>query len=89
MGSFSNSLNEFKDQILKGDIVVTYRGLMEYFGYLKSHFRNNHPGYDVNGNTYFGYLDMTYFPIFTERLKERGLKIALVFVYETFRFEVW
>lgn len=34
MGSFSNSLNEFKDQILKGDIVVTYRGLMEYFGYL-------------------------------------------------------
>lgn len=89
MGSFSNSMNEFKKQVLKGDIIVAYQGLMEYFGYLKSHFRDKYPGYDVTGGTYFGYLDMTYFPIFTEALKKRGLKIALVFVYETFRFEVW
>ena len=89
MESFSNSMNEFKKQILKGDIIVAYQGLMDYFGYLKSHFRDKYPGYDVSGSTYFGYLDMTYFPIFTEPLKKRGLKIALVFVYESFRFEVW
>ncbi|HDD61841.1 MAG: hypothetical protein DRI65_13135 [Chloroflexota bacterium] len=89
MGSFSNSMDEFKKRVLKGDIIVAYQGLMNYFGYLKSHFRDEHPGYDVSGGTYFGYMDMTYFPIFTETLKKRGLKIALVFVYETFRFEVW
>lgn len=82
-------MKAFKEQLLKGDIIVAYQGLMEYFGQLKSHFRDKYPGYDVSGSTYFGYMDMTYFPIFTERLKERGLKIALVFVYETFRFEVW
>ena len=89
MGSFTNSMNEFKDQILKGDIIVAYQGLMEYIGYLKIHFRDKYPDYDVTGSTYFGYMDMTYFPIFTDTFKEHGLKIALVFVYETFSFEVW
>ena len=89
MGSFSKSMNEFKKQVLKGDIIAAYQGLMNYFGYLKSQFRDKYPGYDVTGGTYLGYLDMTYFPIFTETLKKSGLKIALVFVYETFRFEVW
>jgi len=89
MGSFSKSMNEFKKQVLKGDIIVAYQGLMDYFGDLKSQFRAKYPGYDVTGGTYPGYMDMTYFPIVTETLKKCGLKIALVFVYETFRFEVW
>ena len=32
---------------------------------------------------------MTYFPIFPKSLKKVGLKIALVFNYVEFRFEVW
>ncbi len=32
---------------------------------------------------------MTYFSFFPERLKDRKLKIAVVFVHEAFRFEVW
>jgi hypothetical protein len=34
-------------------------------------------------------MDMTYFSVFPESLKDIDLKIAIVFVYDTFRFEVW
>jgi len=32
---------------------------------------------------------MTYFSFFPESLKRRGLKVGIVFVHDTFRFEVW
>ena len=32
---------------------------------------------------------MTYFSFFPKSLKNRKLKIAIVFVHDTFRFEVW
>ena len=32
---------------------------------------------------------MTYFSLFPESLKRRKLKIALVFIHDRFRFEVW
>ena len=34
-------------------------------------------------------MDMTYFPLFPKLLKDRGLKIAIVFVHEACKFEVW
>jgi hypothetical protein len=34
-------------------------------------------------------MDMTYFSFFPKSLKDRNLKVAVVFIYETFRFEVW
>jgi len=89
MPSFHGSMKEYKKQLQKGHIQVAYQGLMAYFGTLRSHFRNKYPEYGVSGSIYYGYMDMTYFPIFPESLKSRGLKIAIVFVHEAFRFEVW
>ncbi len=34
-------------------------------------------------------MDMTYFPLFPEKLKARGLKIAIVLIHEDIRFEAW
>lgn len=34
-------------------------------------------------------MDVTYFQLTNERLKDRGLKIQVVFVHETCEFEVW
>jgi hypothetical protein len=34
-------------------------------------------------------MDMTYFSFFPQSLKRRKLKIAIVFIHDTFRFEVW
>ena len=55
---------------------------------LRMLFRNKYESYEVSG-IYQGYMDMTYFAIFPRSLKERDLKIAVVFNYEEFRFEAW
>jgi hypothetical protein len=34
-------------------------------------------------------MDMTYFSFSPKSLKERNLKVAIVFIHETFSFEVW
>ena len=89
MGSFHESMNEYKKQLEKGAIIEAYRGLMEYFNTLRTHFRNKYPEYSVSGSIYYGYMDMTYFSIFPISLKRRKLKVAIVFLHEAFRFEVW
>jgi hypothetical protein len=89
MDSFQEHMNEYREQLKKGAIKEAYRGLMDYFMSLKLYFKNKYPDYYVSGNVYCGYMDMTYFSFFPESLKRRKLKIAIVFIHVTFRFEVW
>ncbi|MBN1682727.1 hypothetical protein JW865_04150 [Candidatus Bathyarchaeota archaeon] len=89
MKSFHEYMKEYKKQMEKGDIKEAYKGLIEYIMNLRTFFKNKYPEYSVSSNIYFGYMDMTYFSLFTELLKQRKLKIALVFIHETSRFEVW
>ena len=89
MESFHEYMNEYKKQLNKGYIQEAYRGLMDYFGDLRSHLKNKHPEYFVSGSIYYGYMDMTYFSFFPKSFKRRNLKIAIVFIHDTFRFEVW
>ena len=88
MVSFHNSLIEYRNQLKKGTIQKAYRGLMEYFGSLRSFFKNKYPNYALSGSIYFGSMDMTYFAVNPPLLKDRKLKIAIVFRHEEFRFEV-
>jgi hypothetical protein len=55
---------------------------------LRSHFKKKHPTYSVSG-LYQGYMDMSYFAVAPPFLKQRKLKIAIVFNYDAFRFEAW
>jgi len=89
MASFHEYIVEYREQMKKGAVQKTYRGLMEYVMSLRTYFQGKYPDYFVSGSIYFGYMDMTYFAISPKSLKERGLKIALVFIHDTFRFEAW
>jgi hypothetical protein len=89
MGSFHESMNEYRKQLEKGVIQKAYRGLMDYLQALRAHFQKAHPEFSVPGSLYFGYMDMSYFSIVPESLKQHNLKIAVVFLHEAFRFEVW
>jgi hypothetical protein len=82
------SMIEYRKQLEKGAIQHAYRGLMDYFWSLKSYFETEYPDYP-SGGVYYGFMDMTYFALFPRSLKQRKLKIAIVFVHEKFRFEVW
>jgi hypothetical protein len=89
MGSFHESMNEYRRQMEKGVIKEAYKGLMEYIMGLRTHFKTKYPDHFVSGSVYYGFMDMTYFAFTPESLKRRKLKIAIVFVHETFKFEVW
>lgn len=88
MESLSKYISEYKKQMEKGTIQKAYQGLMEYIMYLRTRFIKKFSDWET-GNLYQGYMNMTYFPIFTKSLKDRKLKIAVVSVHQTSRFEIW
>jgi len=88
MGSFHENMTEYKKQLEKGTIQTAYKGLMEYIRGLKTYLQNKYPDHYVSG-IYYGYMDMTYFSFIPKSLNNEKLKIAIVFLHETFQFEVW
>ncbi len=89
MESFQEYMVEYRTQIEKGAIKKAYKGLMEYTQSLRTHFKNKYPDYFVSGSVYFGYMDMTYFSFYPKSLGHKKLKIAIVLIHESMRFEVW
>jgi len=89
MASFQKSIKEYRKQLEQGAIQEAYRGLMDYMMSLRTHFMKKYPDAVEPGSIYYGYMDMTYFSVFPKSLKERKLKVPIVFLHEEFRFEVW
>lgn len=89
MNSLQENMIEYRKQLEKGAIQAAYRGLMQYMLSLKNHFTSQHTDFSVPGSLYYGYMDLTYFSVVPGSLKDRELKIAIVFVHEPFRFEAW
>ena len=89
MESFDEYMIEYKKQLKKGDIKEAYKGLIQYFKDLRSHFDNIYPDFLVSSSIYPGYMDLTYFHFYPKSLKPRKLKIVVLFIHDTFRFEVW
>jgi len=89
MESLNKYISEYKKQMGKGDIRKAYQGLMEYMMNLRLDLKSKYPEYSVSGSLYLGYMDMTYFAFTPEFLREKKLKIALVFIHEKVQFEVW
>jgi hypothetical protein len=88
MESLREHMFEYRKQLEKGHIQEAYRGLMAYIMDLRTYLKNKYPKCSVSG-LYQGYMDMTYFSFTPDSLKSLKLKIALVFIYDTFKFEVW
>jgi len=81
-------IKEYKTQLSKGNIQKAYRGIMTFMSGLKTDLEKNYPDYIVS-SLYFGYMDMTYFAFTPSELKNKKLKIAIVFLHEQGRFEAW
>src|SRR5512144_929526 len=88
MASMRADTDAFQRELKKGAVQRAYKALLSYMLGLRTHFTKSHADFIVSG-LYQGYMDMTYFALFPPSLKERGLKIAIVFNYDAFRFEAW
>lgn len=72
----------------QGEIQIAYKGIQEFMGKLRADFIKKYPRYGTS-NTYQGYMDMSYFSLNPTCLKDRGLKIAVVYLHEKGTFEAW
>lgn len=89
MESLQELMDEYGMQLEKGKLQMAYKGLMEYILALKGYFQKKYPEYIVSGGLYFGYMDMTYFSFNPKSFKDRGLRVAIVFIHEKLCFEAW
>lgn len=79
----------YKRQVAQGDLQTAYSALVKYVQKFKTTC-SKALGDDYSvGNVFQGYMDYTYFYISNNYLKERKLKLALVFNHTHIRFEVW
>ena len=83
MQSIQEDMNELRMQLRTGALQKAYKALLGYMLDLRTHFQIRYPGYSISG-LYQGYMDMTYFAIIPPSLKQRNLKIAIVFNYDAF-----
>ena len=88
MESLNALIEKYAAQLRKGQVQKAYKGIMTFMSGLKTYMENRYPEYSVNA-LYFGYMDMTYFAFTPPDLKNKQLKIAIVYIHEQSRFEIW
>jgi hypothetical protein len=88
MQSLNDLVKEYTLQLRKGQIQKAYKGIITFMSGLKAYLERRHPEYTASG-LYFGYMDMTYFAFTPKKLKDKNLKIAIVYLHEQNRFDVW
>lgn len=88
MSSLNDSVREYKIQLSKGQIQKAYKGIMNFMADLKAYLEGEHTDFTA-GSLYFGYMDMTYFAFTPSTLKNKKLKVAIVFLHEECKFELW
>jgi hypothetical protein len=88
MGSINDDIREYKTQLGKGFIQRAYKGIITFMSDLKTYLESRHSDFSASA-LYFGYMDMTYFAFTSAGLKDMKLKLAVVFLHEECRFEIW
>ncbi|NTW73047.1 MAG: hypothetical protein HGA49_12520 [Eubacteriaceae bacterium] len=88
MDSLNKHIREYRLQLSKGQIQKAYKGIMTFMSSLSTYLESSYPDYTLSA-LYFGYMDMTYFAFTPKNLKNKKLKIAIVYLHEKGIFEVW
>ena len=82
-------VSAYKELLKIGDIQVAYAELVKYVQKLKTTFSNDLGDAYSYGNVFQGYMDYTYFYLSNDYLKNKKLKLGLVFNHNDVRFEAW
>src|SRR5690554_1517722 len=88
MDEVHRNIREYHLALKKGSIQKAYREILGFLTELKAYLKRKYPSHHVSG-LYQGYMDMSYFSFTPEKLKEKNLKIALIYLHEENRFEAW
>jgi hypothetical protein len=86
--SLQEDVAELRSRLAEGRVQRAYSALLAFMLRLRNHFTTLHGERAVSA-LYQGSMDMSFFAIHPPALKEHGLKVAVVFDYDAFRFAVW
>ena len=82
-------VSAYKGVLKNGDIQVAYAELVKYVQKLKTTFSKDLGDTYSFGNVFPGYMDYTYFYFSNDFLRDKKLKLGLVFNHNHVRFEAW
>lgn len=88
MKTLDELIKVYSTLLQAGEIQAAYRGIFGFLGKLRAALIKKYPHYEVS-SFYQGYMDMSYFSLSTKALKDKGLKIAVVYLHEKGAFEAW
>lgn len=88
MKTLNQKIDHYTALLQQGEIQTAYLAILQCVGKLRAGFAKQYPASEVSG-IYQGYLDMSYFSLAPVWLKEKGLKIAIVYLHEKGAFEAW
>ena len=88
MKALSQIIGDYTICLQQNSLQLAYKGILEFMAKLRADFIKQYPQYDA-GSMYPGYLDMSYFSLSTQSLKDKGLKLAVVYLHQSGHFEVW
>ena len=88
MESLNVCIRDYTQQLQNGRIQEAFRGILSFMSALARRLEAKYPAYS-SGALYPGLMDMTYFALTPTELKDRKLKVALVYLHAENRFEAW
>lgn len=84
-----NLLMTYKKLIQTTELERSYQEFLRLFRFLRVELEKELGDYRFQGNIIENGMDYSYFQFTNDRLKKKGLKIAITFVHRNFQFEVW
>jgi len=84
-----NLLMTYKKLIQTTELERSYQEFLRLFRFLRVELEKELGDYRFQGNIIENGMDYSYFQFTNDRLKKKGLKIAVTFVHRNFQFEVW
>ncbi len=81
-------VREYTVQLGKGRIQRAYKGILSFLSGLGAYLKDKYPDHSLSA-LYPGYMDMSYFAFTPPYLRDKRLKIAVVYLHEDNRIEAW
>lgn len=80
---------EYKHILETTTVQQGYQQVIQLIKYISAELEKELPEYTFMGRVVENQMDFSYFQATRESLKESGLKVQVVFIHSTCKFEVW
>lgn len=82
-------LDCYKTIIRTTALQESYQEFIHLFRYLRNELKNQLPEFTFSNNIEENQMNFSYFQLTSEELKQKGLKIQVIFIHKEFQFEIW